>query len=199
MHGAETASQRSPTRVRVAMLCDRLARAASFGAVSLSAAVLLGMVGLVFVSVAQRNLGGGGLDYAGEVAGYGVAALTWGGLAWALREGALIRVGLIGLALRRRPRLDRLQHGSALLVTAGVVGLATWNFWLGVERHWRRGTVSPTTAQFPMWLAEGAMLAGLLLVLIQTVSMLFSLAVGYRAGAGATLGSDAAQAAAREG
>ncbi|MCS6854433.1 MAG: TRAP transporter small permease [Elioraea sp.] len=182
-----------------AIVFDRIARLTSLGALAVSATVLLAIVALVFVSVVQRNLGGGGLDYAGELAGYGVAAVTWGGLAWALREGALIRVGLLGLVLRSYPRLDRVHHGFALLATLVMVALAAWYFWLGVERHWRRGTVSPTTAQFPMWLAEGAMLAGLLLVLFQILAMLLSLLMGHRPGAGGTIGSEASQRSSREG
>lgn len=188
-----------PIARRAAILLDRVARAASLGAMALAATVLAAMVGLVFVSVVQRNLGGGGLDYAGELAGYGVAALTWGGLAWALRAGAVIRVSLVGLALRTRPRLDRLQHGLALAITLAVMGLAAHYLWLSVERHWRRGTVSPTTAEAPMWLAEGAMLAGLVLVVVQLLSMLASLLAGHDDGAGETLGAQAGRPGGQEG
>lgn len=111
----------------------------------------------------------------------------------------MIRVSLLGAALQRRPRLDRLLHGLALLVTLAVLALAARYVWLSVLRHWRRGTVSPTTAEVPMWLPEAAMLAGLVLVLVQVAAMLACLLAGHAAGAGETLGGRAGRAARTEG
>lgn len=184
---------------RAAAALSALAGGAGYGAAVLSALVLAAMVALVFANILLRNLGAGGLDFTGEVAGYGVAAITWGGLAWALREGIVIRVSLLGGSMQRYPRLDLALHGLALLVTLAVLALAARYFWLSVARHWRRGTLSPTTAEMPMWLPEAVMLAGLLLVLLQVAAMLASLLAGHRAGVGETLGSRASRAERAEG
>lgn len=66
---------------RAARALASLAAGAGYAAAVLSALVLAAMVGLVAANIVLRNLGAGGLDYTGEVAGYGVAAITWGGLA----------------------------------------------------------------------------------------------------------------------
>ena len=176
-----------------------LAGVAGYAAAILSAFVLAAMVALVFANIVLRNLGAGGLDYTVEIAGYGVAAITWGGLAWALREGIVIRVSLLGGSMQRHPRLDLALHGLALLVTMAVLALAARYFWLSVARHWRRGTLSPTTAEVPMWLPEAVMLAGLLLVLLQVAAMLASLLAGHHAGVGETLGSRSARTDRTEG
>ncbi len=133
----------------------------------------------------------GGIDWAGELAGYGVAAFTFGGLARTLREGVVIRVALLGGLLRGRSRLDALLYGLALAITLAVVALAVRYVWLSVLRHWRRGTVGPTTAEVPMRLPEGVVLAWPVLVLVQVAAMLAGLLTGHRAGAGETLGAQA--------
>lgn len=175
---------------RAAQVMAGLARALGLAGAVLAAAVLAAMVAIVFASILARNLGtGAGLDYAAELAGYGVAAMTYGALAHALRTDALIRVSLASELVRRHPRLDRLLHGLALVLTLLAIGLAARHLWSSVLRQWHRGSVSSTTAEVPLWLPEAVMLAGLALFLLQLLALLANLLVGNHAAAGSTLGS----------
>lgn len=189
--GKPEGGKRTRPAARVAAALSALAGAAGYSAAILAALTLATMVALVFANIVLRNFGAGGLDYTTEVAGYCVAAITWGALAWALREGIAIRVSLLCGLMQRHPKLDLIMHGLALLCTLAVTAVAARYFWLSVARHWHRGTLSPTTAEVPMWLPEAVMLAGLLLVLLQVTAMLASVLAGHRAGVGETLGARA--------
>lgn len=169
---------------------DLVGRVAEAGA-ALSCACLLAMVAMVFGDVALRAVTGRNLDFVVEVVGYALAAITYGSLAYALRRDELLRIGLLAGLTRRFPRLDRALHVVVLLTTLAIMALPAWYFWLGAKRQYVRGTVSPTSAEIPMWIPEGVMLVGLLLFVAQVALQLLNALAGNAAHRGATLGESA--------
>jgi len=177
---------------------SRVADTVAYAAALLSAMVLSAMVALVFVNVVLRNTGYGSIDYTTEVVGYGVAAITWGGLAWAMREGALIRVSLLGSFLKKHPRLDGIFYVATLLLVLFSIVYAAIYFLKSVLRQWARGVVSSTTAEIPIWMPEAVMTLGLSLMALQVSIMIICRLQGCRKGSGDTLGEAAATSSSKE-
>lgn len=104
---------------------------------------------------------------ADALVGYGVAAITFLALGWALEKGSMIRVSVV---TQRLPR--RLAWGAEMfaVLTTGWVAwfLATYQ-WRSVFRSFERGTVSEHFLPIPLWIPEAFFLIGLLLVLLNLV------------------------------
>jgi TRAP-type mannitol/chloroaromatic compound transport system permease small subunit len=149
-------------------------------AAAMSAVILIAMIGLILVEIAMRNLLGLSLGWAGELVGYGVAAITFNALAYTMQRNALIRVSLVAGVAGRIPRLGRILDLTTLTVTLLAVGLA-WTFFLdSILRHWARGSVSATRAEVPLWIAEGFVLLGLTLFGLQLLVSLANFMVGNK-------------------
>lgn len=112
-----------------------------------------------------------------EFVGYAVATLTFLGLGYSLERGSLIRVSVL---------LDKLPHrwhwlpelASTLLALFSFSTLA-WFWGNNVWRSYQRGTVSDTLAETPLWLPEGMVLLGMLLLCLTLLARLLSLACGH--------------------
>lgn len=97
-----------------------------------------------------------------EFVGYAVAAMTFLGLGYSLERGGLIRVNVL---LDRLP--ERYHWLPDLLASASSCWLFSWlslYWWHTVERSFIRGTTSQSLAETPLWIPQGAVLVGLVLL-----------------------------------
>jgi TRAP-type C4-dicarboxylate transport system permease small subunit len=152
-----------------------LARAAAV----LSAAILVAMVGHVLVEIVLRSFFDSSTFVLDEFVGYGVAAMTFLTLAYALEDGALIRVRIV-LA---RTGAGRARRGLELFCVAATLAMSvflTAYVYRSVARNWERGAVSQTIAEVPLWIPEGLVLLGLVLFSVQLLAYLVRLLAGAR-------------------
>jgi TRAP-type C4-dicarboxylate transport system permease small subunit len=150
-----------------------LARAAAV----LSAVILVAMVGHVLVEITLRSFFDSSTFVLDEFVGYGVAAMTFLSLAYALEEGALIRVRLV-LA---RTGAGWARRGLELFCVAVTLALSvflTAYVYRSVARNWQRGAVSQTIAEVPLWIPEGLVLVGLALFAVQLLAYMVRLLAG---------------------
>ncbi|WP_043239282.1 TRAP transporter small permease [Stutzerimonas azotifigens] len=131
------------------------------------------MLGHILLEVGLR-LFGRSTYVLDEFIGYGVAAMIFLSLPYALERGALIRVPLLleRLAPRWRWPLELLAALGALAAFA----LLASSWFKGVQRSYQRQLISDTMAQTPLWIPEAAVLVGLgMLCLSLTVRALLIL------------------------
>jgi TRAP-type C4-dicarboxylate transport system permease small subunit len=146
----------------------------SQGAAVVSAALLVLMVLHVLLEIVLRSFFASSTFVLDEFVGYGVAAMTFLTLGYALEEGSLIRVQLL---LTRSPAPARrgLEIVGAGLTLAMSLFLIAY-FWKSVSRNWSRGAVSQSIAEVPLWLPEGLVLLGMVLFALQLFAHLVRLA-----------------------
>jgi TRAP-type C4-dicarboxylate transport system permease small subunit len=145
----------------------------SRGAAVVAAALLVLMVLHILLEIVLRSFFASSTFVLDELVGYGVAAMTFLALGYALEEGALIRVQL--LLARSRPPARR---GLEILATGLTLALSLFlvaHFWRSVSRNWSRGAVSQSIAEVPLWLPEGLVLLGLVLFALQLLAYLLRL------------------------
>jgi TRAP-type C4-dicarboxylate transport system permease small subunit len=145
----------------------------SRGAAVVSAALLVLMVLHILLEIVLRSFFASSTFVLDEFVGYGVAAMTFLSLSYALEEGALIRVQLL---LTRSPPparrgLEIVGAGLTLAVSLFLIA----HFWSSVSRNWSRGAVSQSIAEVPLWLPEGLVLLGLALFALQLLAYLVRL------------------------
>lgn len=166
-----------PVRAAVDRL-DRAAAAIARAAAWAAGALLLAMVGHVLLEIALRGVLARSTFVLDEFVGYGVAAVTFLAAGHAFQDDALIRVGLVLEATRRRPRLRRSIELAAAGMAVACVGFVAWYMAKSVLRHLDRGTVSETVARVPLWIPEGLMLLGLLVLVLRIAVYMLRVAAG---------------------
>lgn len=113
-----------------------------------------------------------------EFVGYAVAALTFLGLGYALDQGALVRVNVL---LDRLPgRWHWLPELACSLLTLLAFGWLAGYWAKNVLRSYQRGTVSETLAETPLWIPEGMVLVGMVLLCLTLMSRTLQLLVTRR-------------------
>jgi len=145
----------------------------SKGAAVVSAALLVLMVLHILLEITLRSFFATSTFVLDEFVGYGVAAMTFLTLGYALEEGSLIRVQLV---LTRSPAPVR--RGLEILCASLTLALSLFligYFWKSVSRNWSRGAVSQSIAEVPLWLPEGLVLLGILLFALQLFAHLLRL------------------------
>ena len=142
----------------------------SRGAAVVAAALLVLMVLHILLEIVLRSFFASSTFVLDEFVGYGVAAMTFLALGYALEEGALIRVQLL-LARSPPPARRGLEVLGAGLTLALSLFLIAY-FWKSVSRNWSRGAVSQSIAEVPLWLPEGLVLLGLVLFALQLLAYL---------------------------
>jgi TRAP-type C4-dicarboxylate transport system permease small subunit len=145
----------------------------SKGAAVVSAALLVVMVLHVLLEIVLRSFFASSTFVLDEFVGYGVAAMTFLTLGYALEEGSLIRVQLL---LNRSPPPAR--RGLEILCAVLTLALSLFligHFWKSVSRNWSRGAVSQSIAEVPLWLPEGLVLLGIALFALQLFAHLLRL------------------------
>jgi TRAP-type C4-dicarboxylate transport system permease small subunit len=129
----------------------------------LAALAILAMAGITAAEVTARSFFDISFEVADEIGGYLLVAAVFLGLGPALAGGAMLRVEMIEQHLPGRIRrvLDVLFH----LVALAVSGVMLWWIWLHIGSTWRRGTVSATWLETPLWLPQAAMPIGMVLLI----------------------------------
>jgi TRAP-type C4-dicarboxylate transport system permease small subunit len=103
-----------------------------------------------------------------EFIGYAVATMTFLGLGYALERGSLVRVNVL---LDRIPA--RWHWLPDLVSTLAALAAFSWLAWYWGQNVWRsyqRGTLSETLAETPLWIPEGMVLVGMLLLCLTLLS-----------------------------
>ncbi|WP_299651165.1 TRAP transporter small permease subunit [uncultured Jannaschia sp.] len=105
---------------------------------------------------------------ADALVGYGVAAITFLALAWALEEGSMIRVSVLTQTLPPQAALAA-DHFASLATLTLTLFLASHQ-WQSVAKLWARGSTSQHYLPIPLWIPEAIFLAGLVLLALQLVA-----------------------------
>lgn len=152
---------------RIALLGGRLA-----------AAMILLMAGHILIEIFLRSLLATSTYVLDEFVGYAVAAATFLGAGYTLRGDGFIRVGLLLHALEGARRLRRALELVCIVAGLVAAGGLLWYFAQSAQRHFERGTVSETIAQVPMWVPEGAVVVGLLCLVLSLAACLVEVLAG---------------------
>ena len=160
--------------MRLHVWASRLSAAAAV----LSALLLVYMVGHTVLEIALRNVFSRSTFVPDEFVGYGMAAMTFLSLGHALERGQLIRVGI--LLGRLGPRARRAVELVCILLTLAVTLFAFWHFWGITLRQWRRGAVSHSLAEVPLWIPYAIVLVGLAVLSLQLTAYLLHTLAGGR-------------------
>ncbi len=167
------------------------------GALALAAAGFAAIAALVLVQVlgrlldrAARAIGapppGITIPSLAEIGGFLFLAAAFLGLAGTLMRGGHVRVGLLTNALPAP--VARPLAVLVLLLALGLCGFSTWSSVLQLVDSWVYNSVSFGMVKVPLWLPQGAMTLGLILM---CVALLDALAVTLKGG---TTAYDAAEA-----
>ncbi len=151
--------------------------------------LLLYMVGHIMLDIVLRVFFATSTYVVTEFVGYAVAAMTFLALAYALEEGALIRVNIVLYKLG--PRARRVLEIFCAVATLWLtLFIAQW-MWFTVSRHITRGTTSPGVVDVPMWIPTGAVFLGIALLALQLGVRLLRLLIGGPVDIYADAGNDA--------
>ena len=153
-----------------------VSRLSYLGAV-MAVLLMFAMTAHIMLEITLRATVGMSTQVLDEFVGYGVAAMTFLSLAYALESGVMIRVGLL-LAAIGDGITRRLLELFCITITLGLTGFLAWYFWHSVSRNWSRGATSSTAAEVPLWIPEGAVLLGLALLGLQLISYLLRVLTG---------------------
>ncbi len=145
----------------------------------LSAVLLVAMVAHIVIEIVLRSFFSTSTFVLDEFVGYGVAAMTFLSLAYALEEGSLIRVNVVLSRLRGRAR--RGVEIVSVLATLGLTCFVAYYFWRDLSRNFTRGAVSESIAEVPLWIPQALVFAGLALFAIQLFAYFLRLASGGKA------------------
>lgn len=112
-----------------------------------------------------------------EFVGYGVAAMTFMTLGYALETNSLIRVNI--LLVRVHSEFGRrLVEVLCALVALMVSSYIATYFWNSVTRNFTRGVTSETVAEIPLWIPESFVLIGLGVFMIQLLAYILKVISG---------------------
>jgi TRAP-type C4-dicarboxylate transport system permease small subunit len=142
----------------------------------ISALLLVGMVGHILLEIVLRSFFNTSTYVLDEFVGYGVAAMTFLALGYALEEGSLIRVNI--LLIRTH---GKIRQAIELLCVSSTLVLACYlfyYFWRNWKRDWDRNAVSESIAEIPMWIPEGLVVIGIALFILQLFAYLIRVASG---------------------
>ena len=126
--------------------------------------------------VAEADQGGGYREVALPRRQARVGELDLPALAYALEEGALIRVNVVLSRLHGKAR--RGVEMVSVLATLGLTCFVAYYFWRDLSRNFTRGAVSESIAEIPLWIPQSLVFTGLALFAIQLFAYFLRLASG---------------------
>jgi len=150
----------------------RLAQLAAW----LSAAIVCYMLGHVMVEIVLRVFFARSTYVLDEFVAYATAAITFLCLAYALHDNALIRVNIFLHRLHGKWKLA--FEIFSVATTLALAVLLTYYFW--TKTFWRDLTLdrrSESIAEIPLWIPEIFALIGLVLFILQLLTMLLRLII----------------------
>lgn len=125
---------------------------------NLSVLIVVAMMALIAADVFSRSVLGVSLLIADEVSGYLLVALSFFGVAYSLRTGALLRVEFILFSLP--PRLKAALGVLYDTLSLGVMLILTYYLYRVTLSSFDREMVTPTLLQTPVWIPQLAMPLG---------------------------------------
>jgi len=147
---------------------DRAADASATVGMALAILALLATSVLMIVEIGFRWFLQSSTHLMEVVVGYGMAIMTFGPLAYALRHGDLIRVAL--LADRLKPNARWLLEIGVNAVGALIVAFFCYHFWIDLSRNIARGTSTGGFIAVPLWVPSIIIFSSLVILLITLVA-----------------------------
>ncbi|MFC0269596.1 TRAP transporter small permease [Kushneria aurantia] len=136
------------------------------------AAIFLALIAVsILFQIVGRSLGL--VVDATEFSGFCLSASTFLGLAYSLRHGAHVRVGLLVDALSGSWR--RLLESFVCAVSAGVVGWLCWCAALYTQQSYEYGDLSPGLIAAPLWIPQLGITLGLAIMTVALLDELYRL------------------------
>ncbi|WP_375055214.1 TRAP transporter small permease [Zobellella sp. DQSA1] len=166
----------------MAALVTLLSRRLNQLAGGLAMGLILYITGHILLEIVLR-LFGRSTFVLDEFVGYAVATMTFLGLGYALDRGSLIRVKL--LVDKLPSRWHWLPELLSTLVALFTFATLAWYWGRNVWRSYQRGTTSDTLADTPLWLPEGMVWLGMVLLCLTLLGKALNIATqaGTRQGA----------------
>lgn len=154
----------------------RMVRRASDAGMVLACLLLVLAVSHVLTEIIAREFFRTSTHMLDELIGYAVCGITFFSLSYCVRQGAMVRVNMLTQhAGRRLGRwIEIVTATAALLVTSLLIYYSS----LSVIRNLDRGAKSETIAAVPLWIPEGFMLIGLILLALELAVYITELALG---------------------
>lgn len=137
--------------------------------------LMLGITAYILVEIGMRAFFHTSTNILDEIVGYGIGAMTFMTLAYALCTKQHIQITLLRDRVSEpvKVKLDML----ALVAALATVLIITWYIGRSVMRAFERGTVSATVARIPLWIPESVLLVGLILLALAMLASLLNLMV----------------------
>ncbi len=113
-----------------------------------------------------------------EFVGYAVATMTFLALGYSLERDSLIRVNVI------MDRIPEAQRWVLDLITSIIAAIFfSWVgfiWWATVSRNFVRGTTSQSLAATPLWIPQGLVLIGIIVLCLTLISRALSLYIYHQ-------------------
>ncbi|MCY4463685.1 MAG: TRAP transporter small permease [Albidovulum sp.] len=162
---------------RIVSILDGFSRILSnLGAVG-AGIILLAMIFHILAEIVLRTFFSSTTYVLEEMIGYGIATMSFLGLGYAFREGALIRMNLVLVKLGNA-FVRRAVEIACVVAAATFTAIAAWYFFTNSVRDYVRGHVSETLSETPLWLPPSIMLVGMVIFLFQLAIYLVRVAAG---------------------
>jgi len=162
---------------RFVQIIDRIARFLSTASAVAAGLVLMAMIVHILAEIVLRSFFESTTYVLEEMVGYGIAAMSFLGLGYALNEGALIRMNLVLVKLG--DTLMRRVVELVCIIAAGTFTcIAAWYFYVNAVRDFVRGHVSETLSETPLWLPPSIMLVGMIIFVFQLMTYLLRVLTG---------------------
>ena len=158
-------------------MIDRFARVLSAVGAVAAGMVLMAMICQILAEIVLRSFFQSTTFVLEEMVGYGIAAMSFLGLGYALNEGALIRMNLVLVKLGDT-LLRRVFEVVCILAAATFTCIAAWYFFVNSVRDFLRGHVSETLSETPLWLPPSIMLVGMIVFVLQLTAYLLRVLAG---------------------
>lgn len=110
-----------------------------------------------------------------EYSGYALATMIYLSLGFTFREGAHIRISFLNDRLPNK--LRRLVEFLLAAFAAVVTSVAILAVWEMARTSYERGTIAYTVARTPLYIPQGVILVGLVILFIQLVAYALSVLV----------------------
>ena len=154
-------------------LLDRLSRlieGLSLAGGWLAAAAILGILALVTLEVVLRTIFGFSTQVSDEFSGYLNVAAIYFGLAYALKEGAFVRVEPVYKALRGPAAIA--VRWVIVVASLAYMAVTAWYFLHYAIGNFRSGVVSTNFSQTPLWIPQAFIVLGSALLVLQLAAYL---------------------------
>ncbi|PID39682.1 MAG: C4-dicarboxylate ABC transporter permease [Proteobacteria bacterium] len=164
----------------MATVLDGYCKLSSFiakAAAVFSVAVMFFMTGHVIYEIILRTLFDSSTYVLDEFVGYGVAAMTFLSLGYALEHGALIRVNILLVRLKNNILRRAVELISVVLTLCLSLFISSYLL-KSITRNYERNAVSETIAEVPLWIPEGLVLLGLCILSMQLISYILKILTG---------------------